>query len=111
MKHFAIAAFTALLCAAPAFGQTGNICIRTTDIDRTSVPDANTILFHMRDGRVLKNTLANACPELKFNGFEYVSQPPGQICGNMQSIRVIHSGAVCLLGPFTTVAPAKRSGM
>ena len=111
MRWLATAAFAATLCASPALGQSGDICIQTNGIDHTSVPDSRTILFHMKDGRVLKNALRNACPELRFNGFEYDASPSGQICGNLQSIRVIRTGAVCLLGPFTPVKPAKSNGM
>jgi hypothetical protein len=93
----------AVLSASPALA--GNVCLRSGDIARTSVPDARTILFHMKDGRVWRNTLMAACPELKFNGFIYDASPIGEICGNQQVIRVIHSGAVCMLGPFTPVAP------
>lgn len=109
MKGLVLLAMT--LWAGAAQAASGSVCLRTIEIDRTSVPDARTILFHMKDGRVWKNALLNECPELRFNGFEYVSQPPGQICGNLQSIRVIHSGAVCLLGPFTLAVPAKGNGM
>lgn len=77
-----------------------------TSIKDTKVTDDRTILFKMYDGSVWKNTLVGACPELRFNGFSYVATPPDQICGNLQSIRVIHSGSVCLLGPFTQVTPA-----
>jgi hypothetical protein len=114
MRHLAPAICAAALCAATAFAQPvpagpANVCLQTIDIDTTTVPDANTILFHMKDGRIWKNTLVNACPELGFNGFEYVSRPSGEICGNLQSIRVIHSGAVCLLGPFTAYASPTKN--
>jgi hypothetical protein len=111
MKHLALAACMTVLCVAPACAQPApaNVCLQTNDIDRTSVPDPRTILFHMKDGRIWKNALVRACPELRFNGFEYVSQPAGEICGNLQSIRVLHSGTVCLLGPFTPYAPATKN--
>jgi hypothetical protein len=111
MNRFALAACVTALCAAPACAQPApaNVCLQTIDIDRTSVPDAHTILFHMKDGRIWRNALVGACPELQFNGFEYVSQPDDEICGNLQSIRVLRSGAVCLLGPFTPYAPATKN--
>jgi len=101
MKHLALAICIAALSMATASAQPAPACLRSIDIDRTSVPDARTILFHMKGGQVWKNTLVTDCPELKFNGFLYDASPSGEICGNIQSIRVIRSGAVCLLGPFT----------
>jgi len=86
--------------AAPA------TCLQSHLIRDTKVTDDRTIVFHMLDGSVWQNTLVNACPELKFNGFSYVENPPDQICGNLQTIRVIRAGSVCLLGPFTQVKPA-----
>lgn len=85
-----------------------NICINTWQIDHTSVPDARTILFHMRGGKIWKNTLVNDCPQLKTYGFIYSPTPPNQICGNMQSIRVIQTGAVCMLGAFTPYTPPPK---
>jgi hypothetical protein len=103
MKHLALAVCVAALSTAAASAQPAPppACLRTIDIDRTSVPDARTILFHMKGGQIWKNTLVADCPQLQFNGFLYDASPSGEICGNIQSIRVIHSGAVCLLGPFT----------
>ena len=97
MKH-ALALALALL-ATPALADP--VCLRSMDIERTSVPDSRTILFRMKDHTVWKNTLMADCPSLRFNGFIYNASPDGRICGNLQSIRVIHTGAVCLLGPFT----------
>jgi hypothetical protein len=111
MKGLVLAACLAALSAAAASAQPApaNVCLRSIDIDRTSVPDSQTILFHMRDGRIWKNALVGSCPDLKFDGFEYAPLPSGEICGNMQSIRVIRSGAVCLLGPFTPYVPPTKN--
>ncbi len=88
-----------MFAASPALAS--NVCIRSIEIDHTSVPDANTILFHMKGGKVWKTTLMSACPGLKFHGFIYDASPNGQICGNLQTIRVLTTGSVCALGPFT----------
>jgi hypothetical protein len=80
-------------------------CIRTMDIDRTTTPDDKTILFHMRGGRLLRSDIKGSCPTLRFNGFGYDATPNGEICGNLQIIRVLHNGAVCSLGPFVDVTP------
>ncbi|HTQ14042.1 MAG TPA: hypothetical protein VMH86_09215 [Rhizomicrobium sp.] len=96
-------ALIVLLLAAPAPAPAANVCIHSMDIARTSVPDAQTILFHMKDHTVWRNTLMAPCPELKFRGFVYDATPSGEICGNQQTIHVLQTGAVCLLGPFTQV--------
>jgi hypothetical protein len=83
----------------------GNVCIRTLDIDHTKARDNRTILFYMKDGKVWSTTLTSYCPELSFNGFIYGPTPPDNICGNMQTIRVIRSGALCELGPLVPVTP------
>ena len=96
----ALLAAALVMMSVPALAD-APVCLRSSDIERTSVPDARTILFHMKGGKVWKNTLMADCPELKFNGFIYDASPSGEICGNQQSIRVIRTHAVCLLGPFT----------
>ena len=82
-----------------------NVCIRTIDIDTTTTPDDKTILFHMKNGKVWRNALVTNCPTLSVNGFAYSPVPSMEICGSMQSIRVLRTGSVCLLGPFTQDTP------
>ena len=96
-----MAPFAALAAAAPP----GNVCIRTLDIDHTKAPDNRTILFYMKDGKVWSATLTSYCPELVFNGFVYGPTPPDNICGNMQTIRVIRTGAICEMGPLVPETP------
>lgn len=96
--------------AQPAtVSSTGNVCLKTIQIDRTEVPNESTILFHMKDGKTWENKLRNGpCVGLRFNGFVYVATPPDQICGNLQTIRAIQTGSVCMLGSFTPyVKPPK----
>ncbi len=93
--------------------RSGNVCLRTNDIRNTTVPDDKTILFHMNDGKVWKNELLGRCVGLKYNGFVYEATPPNQICGNLQTIRVIQTGSVCMMGAFVrhegkTVEDSKR---
>lgn len=80
-------------------------CLYTYQIDRTRVVDAKTIDFRMRDGTVYRNVLRNSCISLPFNGFVYVTRVD-QICDNLQSIRVLQSHEVCLLGTFTRMPGA-----
>jgi hypothetical protein len=104
----AAAAITIAL-VAPALADTGgagpekpggNVCLKTSMIDTTKVIDSRTLDFRMRDGTVWRNALVNQCPSLKFYGFVYSTNYP-EICGNMQSIRVLRSREVCMLGTFT----------
>lgn len=111
MKAIAIAVLAALVAATAARAQPdttmgGNVCIKTNWIDHTKAPDDRTILFYMRDHKVWMTHLSNLCPQLRINGFIYMPTPPDQICGNLQSIRVIRSGAVCMMGPLLPYMPA-----
>ena len=80
-------------------------CLYSYQIDRTKVVDAKTIDFRMRDGTVYRNVLQHSCTSLPFYGFVYVVKAD-QICDNLQSIRVIQSHEVCLLGAFTKMPGA-----
>lgn len=84
-----------------------NVCIKTFQIDHTKSPNDRTVLFTMKDGSVYQSNLTGNCPELSINGFSYVATPPSDVCGNLQSIRVIRTGAVCLLGPLVQIAPKR----
>jgi hypothetical protein len=87
-----------------------NVCLKTYLIDHTKAPNDRTILFTMKDGSVYQSTLPATCPQLSFNGFSYVATPPEDVCGNLQSIRVVRSHSVCLLGPLVQIAPARPGG-
>ena len=88
MKAFAAAAFTVALVAAPAIAQppsppapttgVGPVCLHpfssTQDtINHTHVLDPQHVLFYMRDGKVLLNTLKGPCPGLMIHGFSFVT--------------------------------------
>lgn len=81
------------------------VCLRALDVDHTKTPDDHTILFFMKDGKIWSTTLNSDCPELRFNGFDYGVTPPDNICANMQTIRVLKSGAICEIG---SLIPAGR---
>ncbi len=85
-----------------------NVCISGTDIESTSVPDDNTIIYHLRNGQVWKNTLKATCPQLKFeHAFTEVIRAD-QVCANAQMIRVHETGSICALGDFTLVSAAPK---
>ena len=113
MRAVAVAiVLAATLGIAPAVAQPApakNVCLKTYLIDHTSAPDDRTIIFTMKDGSAYQSTLMAECPQLRANGFSYVATPPEDVCGNMQSIRVVRSHSVCLLGPLVQIAPARRS--
>lgn len=87
------ASITPVLAAAP-------VCLQSNLIDRTTVVNPKTILFRMKDGKVWRSDMRTACISLKFNGFVYVVHGD-EICGGAQSIRVLNTNEVCLLGRFT----------
>jgi len=115
MKRILWGAALAGLLAVPAQAQPdgasqarSQVCLNTQNIDHTTTPDDRTILFYMHGGKIWKNTLRNKCTGLTFEGFAYEPTPPNQICGNMQTIRVIRFGSVCMLGAFEPYTPPPK---
>jgi hypothetical protein len=80
-----------------------HVCLQSTAIENTTTVDASTILFHMRNGTVWKNTLKVPCPGLKFHGFSYLTRAD-EVCSDAQAISVIETGEACELGTFTPYA-------
>jgi hypothetical protein len=79
----------------------GPACLDASLVDSTGVLDDRTILFHMRNGTVWKNTLQRSCTSLKFRrGFSEVVRS-GEICANKQIISVLGTRNTCQLGDFT----------
>ena len=116
MKIMMIAAAALALITATAYAGSpmssapGNSCLWAYQVDHTSVaPDTKSIVFHMKDGTTVTNTLPAACNGLAMHGFSYVSRSDSVCVG--QGIRVIESGQVCMLGAFgpTTPAPTNHS--
>ena len=115
MKHaLSLSLFAAAVALSSSFPVLADkaVCIRSLDIDHTSIPDDSTILFYMRNHKVWKNTLVSRCVALKNNtrGFTYSPTTPAsdEICSNLFTIRVNDTGEVCLPGEFTPVEPAPR---
>ncbi|HWD29735.1 MAG TPA: hypothetical protein VG387_21365 [Rhizomicrobium sp.] len=75
-------------------------CLQSEYIDRTDVVSPKQINFRMKDGTVYRSDLATPCTGLRFNGFVYVT-PMDEVCGGFQSIRVLQTNQVCVLGKFS----------
>lgn len=97
-KSLSLILAAAIATLAPAVA--APTCLYTYQIDHTKVVDSQTIDFRMRDGTVYRNVLQHKCTGLRFNGFVYRVQTD-QICDNLQSIRVLQTNDICLLGAFT----------
>jgi len=110
MKTFttALAAAALVACAAlPA--QASPVCLQTFRIDHTHVVDSKNVLFYMKDGKIWHNALVNSCPSLNFHGFVMDVRGGDTVCSNQQSIKVLESGQVCMLGEFTPYAPPAKA--
>src|SRR5215467_4285032 len=105
----AIGALLAVLAAGTAeadstAGAAGPACLQASLVDSTGVIDDRTILFHMRNGTVWKNTLRESCPNLQFQrGFSQIVRGD-EICANKQVISVLGTHNPCQLGDFTLVS-------
>jgi hypothetical protein len=91
------------LIAATAAPAAANMCVQSRDILSTNSKDGKLMTFRMRDGRVLVNHLQGVCSDLKFEGFVWVLHGTEDVCENQQSLRVLRSGQICLLGKFDVV--------
>ena len=89
-----------VLSAAPALAAP-RVCINTRDIVESGSKDGKVLTFTMRDGRIMRNHLLGICNDLRFFGYVWIlrgSDP--QVCEGMQSLRVLQSNQVCMLGKF-----------
>jgi hypothetical protein len=85
-----------------------NVCINVQNIaSSTPNKDGTALIFTMRDGKVWRNDLQGKCPDLKFEGFSWTIPIGTEVCEREQSIRVIQSPQICMLGKFTDMTPAK----
>ena len=95
-----VLASSAALDAQTPAAKSGTVCLNARNIQRTEVKDDRTIDFHMRDGKVWRNTLRQLCPMLKTSPYTQVLHND-QVCSNQQFIQVTQTGAICTLGEFT----------
>lgn len=103
--------FAALMLAG-VFSATGAVaappmCLQLRDIQSAKSDDGKIMKFTMRDGKVLYNRLQGICPSLRFNGFAWTVHGPSEVCEGQQSLRVLQTGEICVLGKF--VPPPKAA--
>ena len=84
-------------------------CLQSEYIDRTDVVNPKQINFRMKDGTVYRSDLRTPCSGLRFNGFVYVT-PMDEVCGGSQSIRVLQTNQVCVLGNFVRQSTPHHEG-
>jgi len=96
-----VAIFALVLAASPAAAAT--MCVQSRDILSATSNDGKLMTFRMRDGRMLVNHLQGTCSDLRFNGFSWVLHGTNDVCENQQSLKVLRSGQICVLGKFDIV--------
>ena len=57
----------ALTAALPALAEGKSVCFPSYQIDHTSIPNDQTILFHMRGHKIYKANVINKCVGLSIN--------------------------------------------
>lgn len=92
-----------LLTAAAATPATAKMCVQSRDILSTDSKDGKLMTFKMRDGSVLVNHLKGTCTDLRYEGFIWELRGTDDICENQQTLKVIRSGQICMLGKFDVV--------
>ena len=114
MKSISRSAIAALLLLSigPAVAQApaaspGHVCLNLRDVQRTETPNDRTILFHMRDGKIWRNTLRQNCPMLRTSPYTQVLHNGDLVCANQQFIHVNQTGNTCSLGEFTPAEAAR----
>ena len=101
MKKIIMTAIALMVAAASPASAT--MCVQSRDIQGTNSKDGKLLTFRMKDGRVLVNHLQGVCSDLRFEGFVWVLHGTDDICENQQSLQVIRSGQICILGKFDVV--------
>ena len=108
---------------APAASQTASTaksgaetvdCIDLIRIDRSEVVDDQTILFHMKGGKIWRNRLPYKCPQLGFEKAFSHKTSINRLC-SIDTITVLNTtarmpGATCGLGEFEAYTPPAKDG-
>ena len=100
---FSVVAAVSIVPAAAA-----QVCLPTYFIAGTKVVDTKTIDFRMKDRTVYRNLLSTACSGLEFDGFVYMTNAD-EIC-DMQSIRILRTHQICVLGAFAKLPHVQSVG-
>lgn len=90
-------------------------CVSTRQIRETIVRDDSTIDFRLINGRVLRNTLPNRCPQLGFEKTFSYAISTNQLCAVDMITVLTHagdlrSGISCGLGDFQPVDLPRQNG-
>ncbi len=95
-----VMALGVLVCAtAPALAD--HMCIDSRNVVSSKSDDGKTMVFKMKDGTTLVNHLQGSCPDLKFNGFAWdLRSGDTKVCENAQTLKVLRSMQICVLGKF-----------
>ena len=108
MKSVVMALVAVAFATAPAMAK--QICVDSRNIVSAKSTDGKTMVFKMKDGSTLVNHLQGACTDLKFNGFAWsLRSGDTMVCENAQSLRVLQSMQICVLGKFDAPAMEKHA--
>ena len=94
---------TLALTVATLSPAAANMCVQSRDIASANSKDGKLMTFRMRDGRILVNHLQGVCSDLKYEGFSWIIHGTDEVCENQQTLRVLRSGQICVLGKFDVV--------
>ncbi|HEY4076695.1 MAG TPA: hypothetical protein VGM26_07150 [Rhizomicrobium sp.] len=113
MKFVSFAIAATILSAAAARAQDPKpprVCIRVSDIQNSQpANDEKSITFTMRNGDKWRNDLRGRCSGLRFNGFSWVLHSD-DICDGQETLRVLQTGSICMIGKFTKLPkPAPKA--
>lgn len=100
MAGLAIAATLPAAAQPSATAPGQRICLNNQDVQSATSNDGKTMVFRMRNGTTYINHMRGSCPGLRFNGFVWELRGINDICENQQTLRVLKSGEVCMLGKF-----------
>ena len=107
-KIISVLVLAGVTAAAPAWAE--NVCIDSRSILSSKSDDGKTLVFKMRDGRTFVNHLQGICSDLRFNGYSWVLHSGDtKVCEREQTLRVIESGQVCILGKFDPPSAPRMS--
>jgi hypothetical protein len=99
-----------LVAAAAPPASAAPVCLRTRDIVSADSTDGKLMTFKMRDGRVLVNHLQGICSDLRYEGFVWVLRSGDEdICENQESLKVLQSGQICIVGKFDLVKDSRSA--